>query len=93
MVYCKGCLEKQRRIDELEEKVRQLEGQLRYQQRKTTEGPFGSSTPLAWMEQLSTRTLLAPDAQNNPFLQSLRMQFLIVIFFPFSTYTAAAFVL
>jgi transposase len=45
VVYCQGCLEKQRRIDELEEEVRRLKAQLRYQQRKATEGPFGSSTP------------------------------------------------
>lgn len=45
LVYCPQCLEKQRRIDELEEEVRQLKAQLRYQQRKATEGPFGSSTP------------------------------------------------
>ena len=42
---CQGCLEKQRRIDQLEEKVRQLQSKLRYQQRTAKEGPFGSSTP------------------------------------------------
>jgi len=45
LVYCPGCLEKQRRIDELEEEVRRLKAQLRYQQRTAAEGPFGSSTP------------------------------------------------
>ena len=45
LVYCPGCLEKQRRIDELEDEVRRLKAQLRYQQRTATEGPFGSSTP------------------------------------------------
>jgi len=45
LVYCPGCLEKQRRIDELEEEVRRLKAKLRYQQRKATEGFFGSSTP------------------------------------------------
>ena len=45
VVYCQGCLEKQRRIDELEEEVRRLKSQLRYQQRTATEGFFGSSTP------------------------------------------------
>jgi transposase len=45
LVYCPGCLEKQRRIDELEEEVRRLKAQLGYQQRTAAEGPFGSSTP------------------------------------------------
>jgi transposase len=45
VVYWKGCLEKQRRIDELEEENRRLKAQLRYEQRKATERPFGSSTP------------------------------------------------
>lgn len=44
LVYCPGCLEKQRRIDELEEEVRRLKAQRRYEQRKATEGFFGSST-------------------------------------------------
>jgi len=45
VVYCQGCLQKQRRIDELEEEVRRLKARLRYQQRTAAEGPFGSSTP------------------------------------------------
>jgi len=43
--YCPGCLEKQQRINALEEKVASLEGKLRYQQRTAKEGAFGSSTP------------------------------------------------
>ena len=42
---CPACLQKQRRIDELEEQVKSLKGKLRYQERKTEEGFFGSSTP------------------------------------------------
>ena len=42
---CAGCLEKQRRIDRLEEQVAALRSQLRYQQRTAQEAPFGSSTP------------------------------------------------
>ena len=42
---CPACLEKQRRIDELEEKLRRLEAKLRYQVRRAEEGYFGSSTP------------------------------------------------
>ena len=43
--YCPGCLEKQQRINWLEQKVASLEGKLRYQQRTAKEGVFGSSTP------------------------------------------------
>jgi transposase len=43
--YCPDCLYKQRRINELEERVRLLEDRLRYQERTAKEGPFGSNTP------------------------------------------------
>ena len=42
---CPVCLQKQRRIDELEEQVKSLQKKLRYQVRKEQEGLFGSSTP------------------------------------------------
>jgi hypothetical protein len=42
---CKGCLQKQQKIDRLEEELRRVKGQLHYQQRTAKEGPFGSSTP------------------------------------------------
>lgn len=42
---CPGCFEKQRRIDELQEEVIRLKQKLRYEQRKTKDGYFGSSTP------------------------------------------------
>jgi len=42
---CPVCLRKQRRIDELEEEVKNLRATLRYQERKAQEGFFGSSTP------------------------------------------------
>ena len=47
MVYCKQCLEKQREIDELKEKVASLQAKRRYQERTAEEGFFGSSTPSA----------------------------------------------
>jgi len=47
LFYCPACLEKQRRINELEEEVRLLKDRLRYQERTAKEGPFGSSTPSA----------------------------------------------
>jgi transposase len=45
--FCPGCFEKQRRIDQLQEEVRNLKQKLRYQERRAEEGPFGSSTPSA----------------------------------------------
>jgi transposase len=42
---CEGCLEKQRKIDQLLEEVQRLKAKLRYQERKGQEGFFGSSTP------------------------------------------------
>jgi len=59
--YCPGCFEKQRKIDQLLEENRLLKEKLRYQQRKVTEGFFGSSTP-------SAKIPLKPDqnAQRKP---------------------------
>jgi len=45
MTYCKQCLKRQRKIDELEEKIVSLKAKLRYQERTAKEGFFGSSTP------------------------------------------------
>jgi transposase len=45
MTYCKQCLEKQRKIDELQEEIVRLKANLRYQERTAKEGFFGSSTP------------------------------------------------
>lgn len=45
MTYCKGCLSKQQKINELEEQIDSLKGKLRYQERTAKEGFFGSSTP------------------------------------------------
>ena len=42
---CEGCLQKQRRIDQLLEEVQRLKAKLRYQERKGQEGFFGASTP------------------------------------------------
>jgi len=43
--YCPGCFEKQRKIDELTEEVKRLQGKLNYLERKGQAGYFGSSTP------------------------------------------------
>lgn len=47
MSFCHGCLEKQQKIDQLLEENQRLKSQLRYRQRKQTDGFFGSSTPSA----------------------------------------------
>jgi hypothetical protein len=47
MSFCQGCLEKQRKIDQLLEENQRLKEKLRYRQRQAIEGPFGSSTPSA----------------------------------------------
>ena len=45
MTYCKGCLSKQQKINELEEEITSLKSKLRYQERTAKEGFFCSSTP------------------------------------------------
>lgn len=45
MRYCPGCLEKQQKIDSLQEQVIALKAKLRRQERTAREGFFGSSTP------------------------------------------------
>jgi len=45
--FCAGCLEKQRRIDQLLEENQRLKAQLRYRERQAREGFFGSATPSA----------------------------------------------
>jgi transposase len=45
MGYCKECLEKDLKIEELKETVKGLQAKLRYRERKEEEGYFGLSTP------------------------------------------------
>jgi transposase len=45
LYYCPECLKKQQEINRLQERIRHLEGKLRYRQRQAQEGPFGSATP------------------------------------------------
>lgn len=52
---CRGCLEKQVKIDRLEQQIASLRGQLRHQQRSGLEAPFGSSTP-------SSKVLVKPNS-------------------------------
>jgi transposase len=45
MGYCKACIEKDLKIEELKEQVKSLQAKLMYRQRKEKEGYFGASTP------------------------------------------------
>jgi transposase len=45
MVYCKGCIEKDLKIEKLKETIKSLQAKLNYRQRKEAEGFFGASTP------------------------------------------------
>ena len=47
MTYCKECLNKQQKINNLEEEISTLKSKLRYQERTAKEGFFGSSTSSA----------------------------------------------
>jgi transposase len=43
--YCPECFAKQQEINRLQERVRHLEGKLKYRRQQAQAGPFGSSTP------------------------------------------------
>jgi len=45
MTYCRECLSKQQKINDLQEEIVCLKTKLRYQERTAKEGFFGSSTP------------------------------------------------
>lgn len=62
MTYCKQCLEKQRKIDELQEEIARLKAKLRYQERTAKEGLFGSSTPSS---KLPVKPNSSTDHQHN----------------------------
>ena len=59
---CEGCLEKQRKIDQLLEELQRLKAKLRYQERKDKEGFFGSSTPSS---QLPLKTNTNQENRNR----------------------------
>jgi len=58
MTYCKQCLDKQQKINELEEEIASLRSKLRYQERTVKEGFFGSSTP-------SSKLPIKPNSQKE----------------------------
>jgi transposase len=45
MAYCKACLEKDLKIEELKETIKSLQAKLNYREKKEEEGYFGLSTP------------------------------------------------
>ena len=57
--FCEGCLEKQRRIDQLTEENERLKQTLNYRQRREKEGFFGSSTP-------SSKVPVKADTSQGP---------------------------
>jgi len=57
MTYCKECLNKQQKINELEEEISSLKNKLHYQERTAEEGFFGSSTP-------SSKLPVKPNSQK-----------------------------
>lgn len=58
MTNCKECLNKQQKINELEEEIVSLKAKLRYQERTAQEGYFGSSTP-------SSKIPVKPNSQKE----------------------------
>jgi len=62
MTYCKECLSRQRKINELEEEINSLKGKLRYQERTAKEGFFGSSTPSS---KLPVKANSSKEKQSN----------------------------
>ena len=60
--FCRGCLNKQRQIDDLKEEIVRLKGKLRHQERSAKEGFFGSSTPSSKVP-LKPNTLAERQAQ------------------------------
>jgi Zn-finger nucleic acid-binding protein len=62
MTYCRQCLEKERKIAELQEDIVSLKAKLRYQERTAKEGFFGSSTPSS---KLPVKPNSAAEHQRN----------------------------
>jgi len=62
MTYCKQCLEKQRKINELQEEIASLKAKLRYQERTAKEGFFGSATPSS---KLPVKSNSSPEHRRN----------------------------
>jgi len=65
MTYCKQCLEKQRRIDALQEEIVRLKARLRYEERTGQEGFFGSSTPSSKVPVKPSRPVTEPRPQGG----------------------------
>jgi transposase len=62
MAYCKACLEKDLKIEELKETIKSLQAKLNYRERKEQEGYFGASTPSS---KTPFKENAAPDKMSN----------------------------
>ncbi len=62
MKYCEGCFQKQLKIEQLQEKIIQLNAKLRYRERKESKGFFGSSTPSSKLPVKAN----TPDKESKP---------------------------
>ena len=62
--FCRGCLNKQRQIDDLKEEIVRLKAKLRHQERTAKEGFFGSSTPSSKVH-LKPNTLAERQARRG----------------------------
>lgn len=62
MEYCEGCFEKQLKIEQLQDEVKQLKAKLRYRERKEKEGFFSSSTPSSKIPVKEN----TPEGENKP---------------------------
>ncbi len=65
MTYCKQCLEKQGKIDELQEQIVRLKAKLRYEERTGQEGFFGSSTPSSKVPVKPSRPVTEPRPRGG----------------------------
>lgn len=62
MRYCEECFQRQLKIEQLQEEIVQLKANLRYRERKASEGFFGSSTPSSKLPVKAN----APDKEGKP---------------------------
>ncbi|MBL7107617.1 MAG: hypothetical protein ISS77_08450 [Phycisphaerae bacterium] len=67
MTYCKECLNKQQKINDLEEEITCLKTKLRYQERTAKDGFFGSSTS-------SAKIPVKPNSRKEQCTSSAKMR-------------------
>ena len=67
ITYCKQCLKKQQKINELEEEIISLKAKLRYQERTAKEGFFGSQSDAGARTREILMTVLHTLKKNDRF--------------------------